>query len=235
MNFRRPLCIGLLLAAAVTLICVLHAPLLRAAARWLDVGEQRPCPAPYVMILNGGECCRPFVAAALIKAGLARHAIVTQVAESLGDRDQTVPPYHEINRRVLIQRGIAEEHITILPFGATTTRDEAIALASFLKGHCGAKVIVVTNDYHTRRSRWIFARILGEQARQVSFFSAPSDDFDTDNSWQSETGFVTVGTEYLKFAAYIVCYGHFFQWLSACLILAFVVRYAQRECPSNDR
>ena len=229
MNLRRPLSLGFLLAVVIALFWLFHTPLLQVAAWWLDVGEPCPRPAPYVMILNGGETTRSLAAAALIKAGLARHALIAEVAQQVGDRDQNVPPYHEINRRVLVNRGIAADAITILPSNAKTTRDEAAALAGFLKTHSDARVIVVTNDFHTRRSRWIFARSLGERAAQTTFFSAPSDDFDWNYWWRSEAGFVTVGTEYLKFAAYIVCYGHFIQWLAACLVLTCVARYARQR------
>lgn len=230
MNVRRPVFFVSLSAAVVALLCLFHVPLLQSAMWWLDVGQPCPAPASYVMVLNGGEYTRPFAAAALVKEGLARRALVATVAEHVGDRDPTVPPYHEINHRVLVQRGIAEGDITLLPIDAATTRDEAAALAGFLQLHPNATVIVVTNDFHTRRSRWIFSRILGERAAQTEFFSAPSDDFDEAFWWRSEAGFVTVGTEYLKLAAYIVCYGHFFHWVAACLILAFVSHYArQRE------
>lgn len=45
--------------------------LLPTLARWLDVGVA-PQPADYLFVLPGGEDTRPFVAAALVKAGYAR-------------------------------------------------------------------------------------------------------------------------------------------------------------------
>ena len=125
--------IALLLAAVVLATCwATHPRLLRAAASWLDVGE-RPRKADYVMVLNGGEDSRPFAAAALVKAHWARRALVAETAPSPEVIDGIVPPYHEINRRVLLKRGVPAADVTILPGAAATTYDEAVALAAFLQ------------------------------------------------------------------------------------------------------
>ena len=146
----------------------------------------RPRPADYVMVLNGGEETRPFAAAALVKAGFARHVLVAATAVSPNVKDRIIPPYHEINHQVLLKRGIPERDITILPGAAATTFDEAAALAAFLAERPHARVLVVTSDYHSRRSRWIFARTLADRAEQVTFVSAPTDEFRMDCWWQDE-------------------------------------------------
>ena len=94
--------VALLLAVVVLAACWAAYPrLLRAAASWLDVG-QRPHKADYVMLLNGGENSRPFAAAALVKGHWARRVLVAETAASPEVIDGIVPPYHEINRRVLL-------------------------------------------------------------------------------------------------------------------------------------
>jgi hypothetical protein len=82
--------------------------------RWLDLGE-RPRRAEYVMVLVGDENTRPFTAAALIKAGFARRVLVTEVAALPEVSDLILPPRHEVNRQVLVKRGVATGDITILP------------------------------------------------------------------------------------------------------------------------
>lgn len=100
--------------------------------------------------------------------------------------DGIVPADHELNRRVLLKRGVAAADVAILPAAAASTYDEAVALAAFLQKRPNASVIVVTNDCHTRRSRWVFTRVLGEHAGQVSFVSAPTDEFPMDRWWRSQ-------------------------------------------------
>ena len=192
-----------------------HPQLLRAMGNWLDVGG-RPRPAQFVMVLNGDEETRTLVADVLVKAGFARDVLVTEVAIARQKTELAFPPSHEISREVLLKRGIPAGDITILPAAATTTYDEAQALRAFLRDRPQTTVLVVTSDYHTRRSRWVFARALGPRAGQVAFVSAPSDDFRRDFWWQDEAGLVAVLSEYLKFAFYLVYYGYGGYWLAAC-------------------
>lgn len=237
MRLNRRFLLGIVvLAVALTLLWAARAPLLRAMMTWLDVG-QRPRYARYVMVLTGDERSRPLLAAALLKAKLAQHALITEVAMT---PYETVPaglPYHEVNCRVLQKRGIARSDITMLLPPARTTYDEARALAAFLRNRPDARVLVVTNDYHTRRSRWVFDRVLGQQAAQISFVSAPTDDVRRDCWWQDEIGFVRVVAEYFKLAFYVVCYGYVGHWLAACAGLALVIAWAHshaRYVPQPD-
>jgi uncharacterized SAM-binding protein YcdF (DUF218 family) len=226
---RRRLFIILLLAAVVLLACwVTHAGLLRAAASWLDVGEG-PRKADYIMLLNGGQDSRPFAAAALVKAHWARRVLVAETAASPAVIDGIVPPEHEINRRVLLNRGVAAANVVILPGAAATTYDEAMALAAFLSNKPNARVLVVTNDCHTRRSRWVFTRVLGERAPLLSFVSAPSDDFPLDGWWRSQAGLLSIATEYPKLVFYAARYGYLGYWLAACGVLCVVARWTGRR------
>ena len=76
MSRRRRLIVVLLLAAAIAFsLWIAYPCLLRAAARWLDVGEP-PRRADYVMLLGGDKETRPFVAAALVSEGWARRVLV---------------------------------------------------------------------------------------------------------------------------------------------------------------
>ncbi len=164
---RRRLLVVLLAGTAVLVTCwATRARLLRAAASWLDVGEP-PRKADYVMLLNGGEDSRPFAAAALLKAHWVRCVLVAETAPSPAVRDGIMPPDYEIDRRVLLKRGVPAADVTVLTGMAATTYDEAVALDTFLQNKPNARVLVVTSDYHTRRSRWVFARVLGDRAGQV--------------------------------------------------------------------
>jgi len=192
---------------------------LTSMGRWLDVGGS-PVPADYVLVLNGDENVRPFVAAALVKAGLAHTALVTKTVLLPQTEDLRLPRASEVNRRVLIRRGVDPQNVEILLPEAATTYDEARALASFLAARPEARALIVTNDYHTRRSRWVFARALGERSDRIAMVSAPNDQFELDAWWRNEAGFMTVGSEYLKLAFYVVCYGNVIGWLAACALLA---------------
>jgi uncharacterized SAM-binding protein YcdF (DUF218 family) len=152
--------------------------------------------------------------------------LIAECAPTPAVDDRLIPPYHEIGRLVLIQRGVPASDITILPARAKTTFDEAKALAAFLDDKPDARVLLVTNDYHTRRGRWIFAHVLGDRMGQVTLVSAPSDDCPPDRWWRTLSGVEFVPTEYLKFAFYIIYYDQLLVvalWLAAlCLLFALV-------------
>jgi uncharacterized SAM-binding protein YcdF (DUF218 family) len=112
---------------------------------------------------------------------------------------------------------------------AATTYDEALALVAFLKDKPEARVLVVTDDYHTRRSRWVLDRALGEKADRASFVSAPYTDFTEDRWWRDEGQFIAVATEYPKLIFYIVYYGYIGYWLLACAGLAVVAMAIRRR------
>jgi uncharacterized SAM-binding protein YcdF (DUF218 family) len=216
---------GLTLAAVVLLLASLWAGRgywLPAAARWLDVG-QPVLPADYAVVLPGGQNTRPFAAAALFKAGLVDHVLVTKNVPSPEVEDGILPPTHEIICRVLRSRGVAEDKITVLEGETSSTFGDMQSLGAFLDSAPGGRALIITNDYHTRRARWVAARVLGDRLEQVSFVSAPMDEFRPDNWWQSDFGFLTIVGEYLKFAYYVNRYGTFLYWALPCAVLLIVV------------
>lgn len=92
----------------VVLACV-HAPVLHGAARWLDVG-QKPVAVDYVVVLPGELNTRPFVAAALVNAGLARRVIVPEPRTSLDVAEGRVKAHEEVTRMVLESRRCSRSH-----------------------------------------------------------------------------------------------------------------------------
>lgn len=229
MSRRRRLIVALLLAAAIAFSLWMAYPcLLRAAARWLDVGES-PRHADYVMILVGDERTRPFVAAALVSEGWARRVLVCESAPTPQSIDGILPPAHGIGRKILLNQGVSPDDVVVLRSEAATTYDEAKALAAFLEDYPGVRVLVVTSDYHTRRSRWIFIRSLADRSDAVSFVSAPTDYCDMNRWWRNQWGMRIVASEYLKLAFYLVRYGHICHWLAACGVLVSVAVWIRRR------
>jgi uncharacterized SAM-binding protein YcdF (DUF218 family) len=194
-----------LLVGVLAVLYGLRGWLLPLPGRFLDVSE-RPAPTDYVLVLNGDRETRPFVAAALVKAGLVPKVLVVQSVPSPDEEDGLVPVEHEIVKRVLLGRGVPEEAITILPGLAATTFDEARALAGFLDAHPEITVTVVTNRFHTRRARWVFGQVLGDRIAHLRFVGAPQDAVMESEWWRSPRGATSYLSEYAKFAYYLVHY-----------------------------
>jgi uncharacterized SAM-binding protein YcdF (DUF218 family) len=198
--FRRPRLRRLAVALLVAFLLGAYLArgwLLPPVAYFLDVSEP-PRPVDAVLVLGGGADDRPFVAAALVRAGLARRVLVSSVQLSPENEDGLVPPEHEVTRRALLARGVPAEDIVLLPGACGSTQDEARALAHFLDAEPDTRVAVVTHGLHTRRARRLFRRVLGGRSGQVMFVAAPCDRFSADDWWRSEDGFSAYATEYLK-------------------------------------
>jgi uncharacterized SAM-binding protein YcdF (DUF218 family) len=185
-------------------LVVFRLPLLGWAGRSLDVGTE-PQSVDYVMVLGGGSDTRPFVAAALYKAGLARQILVPRMKPH-PDRPQVGPPEEEMVRRVLRLRGVPAAAIVFLDDLVDSTHDEAAALRNFLADRPNSSVAIVTSNYHTRRVRWLFQKVVGDRAARLDFVSAQTDRFGPHNWWQSESGFVAYMNEFAKIGYYRLRY-----------------------------
>jgi uncharacterized SAM-binding protein YcdF (DUF218 family) len=131
--------------------------------------------------------------------------------------------------------GVPNDRITVLEGACVSTFDEAQSLERMLATHPNATVAVVTSDYHTRRSRWVFRRVLGDRANQLQFIAVPTDYFNAENWWRVEEGFASYSKEFLKLPFYSLRYGSGLVWLSlvatviAGLWLARRIRRRRRE------
>jgi uncharacterized SAM-binding protein YcdF (DUF218 family) len=165
--------------------------------RFLDVSEP-PQKVDAVFVLGGGVTTRPFVAAALVKTGHAQRVLLATIRAPYFTKEGPGIGEHEISKKVLLLRGVPADQIDILPGECNSTENEANVLARYLDEHPQTRVAVVTNDYHTRRTRLLIGRAVGDRISQISFVAAPTEGFDADDWWQTETGAVTYTTEYLK-------------------------------------
>ena len=200
---RRKLAVAIVMAFLLATY-VGRESLLTAAGRWLNVGTPLMDRVDAVMVLGGEPSTRPFVAAAIVRAGLASQVLVPRTAEmeELGYGQD--PPHHEIVRQVLIRSGVSPQRIQLLPTAVDSTDQEAQCLADYLDEHPGHRVAVVTSDFHTRRTRLVFGRVCRSRATDIQFIGAPTDSFNGANWWKFETGFVYYVNEYLKLTKALV-------------------------------
>lgn len=198
---RRFLVLGLLAG----LLYLTGPLLLRSMARFLDVTEPA-ATTEYVMVL-GGDCqCRPFVAAALVRAGRARKVLLPAPKNTRDAQLRILPPEQEIMKTVLLHEKVPPEAVVSLDGECSSTLDEARALAKFLENQPNCSVTVVTTSFHTRRARWIFRKVLGDKGGSVHFVGVPTDGFDETNWWHFELGCVAYLSETFKLGYYLLHY-----------------------------
>ncbi len=208
MQTRRRLLIG----SAVFLVLALGLWLARwrilAAAGHLLVDAEPAQRADLIFLLNGDLDTRPAAAAALWKQGLAPRIAIARAESSRAVQMGLVPNITDLALEMLQRDGVPREAIHEIPFpgGVTSTRDEAQAFRTWLRGHPASSVLVVTNAIHTRRARWIFRREFRGSDIRISFFAVPDRRYSVDRWWDNEHGFLGVYNEYLKLAYYWLRY-----------------------------
>lgn len=203
--------------------CLWRGPILVGACRWLDVGEAPSC-AEHVFVLPGEETYRPLLAAALVKGGLAGGVLIPQTDDSPDVTDGLRPPAADVVAAVVRHRGVLDENIVCLEAASRTTFDDAHALAAFLEQRPHDRVIVVTNAFHTRRARFIFRRVLGDNADRVRVVSAPNPGFAEETWWQNRFSANIVLAENLKLGFYFVRYSGLSSGIVSLLVILLVWR-----------
>lgn len=171
--------------------------LLGCVGRWLNVGEELDVPVDYVYVLGGEASTRPFLAAAIFRAGFARKVLIPE-GQPPTAADEWQMSEHQVQRAVLLHRGVPDRAILELPGPVDSTSDEAVALAKFLESNPQATVAVVTSNFHTRRTRLMFRRILPKHRDHLRFVACPTDGFGPENWWHYRDGVLWYTAEYAK-------------------------------------
>jgi len=99
----------------------------------------------------------------------------------------------------LESRGVPMAAVVRFAHRAENTIEEAEGLKVLIEQKGWRRVILVTSNYHTRRARYIFRKILpGNVSLEVA--SAPDAEFDPTNWWESRQGRKTF---FLETAGYV--------------------------------
>ena len=115
-------------------------------------------------------------------AELIRHGAAPVVVAS-GRRLRPSAGIAELEEHDLIERGVPKDKIIRFPHDADSTLEEAAALARLCSDRHFHSVIVVTSNYHARRARYIFDKVLPATI-VVSVTGAHDGDFDPEHWWE---------------------------------------------------
>jgi uncharacterized SAM-binding protein YcdF (DUF218 family) len=185
----------------LALLFLLRAPLLRAVGGFLVVSDPAE-RADLIYLLNGDSrtTVRARHAARRFEEGVAPRIVVARTEDPPATELGVYPNETDVNVAILRELGVPDGAILVLRTadGVASTQDEADALRDFLTRHPAERVVVVTSDYHTRRSRWILRRRLDDLSVDLRMDPAPGPAFDARGWWRSESGAIVAFQEYLK-------------------------------------
>jgi uncharacterized SAM-binding protein YcdF (DUF218 family) len=168
--------------AVCAVLYLARVPLLRLAGEFWVVDEP-PEASDVIVVLSGDnyDAERATRAASLFKSGLAPRVLAT------GRALRSYATTTDLMKRDLVEHGVPENAIVPFTHKADDTRDEAAAVSEFVASHGWKKILLVTSNYHTRRSQYIYEHTL-PSSDQLLTVAAPDSDYDPNYWWKTRTG-----------------------------------------------
>jgi uncharacterized SAM-binding protein YcdF (DUF218 family) len=154
-------------------------PILRFAAESWIVNEA-PAKADAIVVLSDDNfyADRAAHAAELFRQGVAPIVVAS------GRRLRPMAGISELMEHDLIERGVPTDKIVPFPNDADNTLAQVTSIERFAGQHGWKKLILVTSNFHTRRTRYIAER-LAPADLQVSVASARDGEFDPAHWWEN--------------------------------------------------
>ena len=184
--------IGLLLLI-VTLVAGAYI-LLRAAGAYLIYADELQ-PADVIVVLSGGTDSRMNEALRLYKEDYAKIIVLTET----GEQTEGYEYLNSFDMRIqLINNGVPSGNIMITDLTVNTTVDEAVAIRDLMQNRQFRSAIVVTDPYHTRRSKLIFNQVFDETGIDVIMHPVRSSWYNSRTWFTSVKGWQFTLLEYAK-------------------------------------
>lgn len=201
------------LAVMATLVAatyVARGPVLAGVGRTLVLTEPL-AKADAIVLLSGGTPEREIAAADLYLAGWAPRVLTSRFPEPaslrvLQQRGVRAESFFDRQQRYLRELGVPDEAVEPLRDEVQTTEQEATQVAAWARAHNARRIIVVTSNFHTRRTSYIFKRAVRGQHIEILAHAAGGGDFDPDSWWHSKIALRTGLVELQKLVFYRLRY-----------------------------
>ncbi len=168
-------------AALVALLVITHTVWFRWLGQFL-VQDQPPFQADAVLVLAGdwnGD--RVLKGAELVKQGFAPVALISGPDYIYGINEG------EMGIEFAVRKGYPRESFQLLTSSSFSTREEAASLAPALRARGIHKLMIVTNDFHTRRAGRFFRSRLDPDI-EVRMIAVPDRFFSPGGWWHNREG-----------------------------------------------
>jgi uncharacterized SAM-binding protein YcdF (DUF218 family) len=169
-------------------------------ARWVVSDELAHADA--IVVLGGSIDVRPFAAADLYQRGFADKILVANVQLSRAEVLGFVPSHTELNRSVLLQLGIPVPAVATFGEDVSSTHQEAAAVREWALSSHAKRIIVPTEIFAARRTRWIFKRELAPIGVEVIVHALPPRDYTLADWWRHRYGLIDFNNELIKYLYY---------------------------------
>ena len=196
--------LGVPLACFLTLI-FFHSQLLTLYAGWFVVRDAEP-GADAIICLSGDRETRNPECLRLWKEGYAERLFVTAEKPKNKEFNKLELSHLEFAQKVTKQMRleVVWELLPSLTVGATSTFDEAADALAMAQKEGWKRIILVTDEFHTRRSLLAFKKVFEGSDIEVQVAGAPNELFSADNWWKSDRGIVAYFGETIKYPVYLL-------------------------------
>jgi uncharacterized SAM-binding protein YcdF (DUF218 family) len=210
MKSRKFLYCFLLLLVAIVVLFLLREPILSEVGNFLVVSDSLE-RADVIEVLSG-NAVRYQKAAELFSQGWAPRIVITKGTyphrvQQLKRYGISVREGHKKAAAILRFLNIPENAIEIIDGYNKSTADEARKLRRYMLNQGLKRLIVVTSNFHTRRSRLLFRRVFKGTGIAIVVQAAPPDyEFDPEKWWTRRKDSKTLLWEYQKLIYYALRY-----------------------------
>lgn len=159
--------------------------------------------ADAAVILSGGELERVDTAAILYHKHIVSTVILTETGNLVRDLDAT---YTKLLKEQLRLQDVPDNAVLITDGISTSTFAEATAVKDLLYKVNLTSVVVITDPYHTLRTRLVFREVFADSEK--TFRVIPTDDhwYKSTTWFFSKRGWDTTIREYMKIVGYYFGY-----------------------------
>jgi uncharacterized SAM-binding protein YcdF (DUF218 family) len=187
-----------------------YRPFLRYSASAI-IADSQPTKADAIVLLAGGEPGRAWGAADLYLQKLAPYIVLTREppgpdAIELRKRGIELTTGFDMNTRILRGLGVPQDAITRLDPFVNDTFDEITRVRELAQQRGWKSLVIVTSNYHTRRSRLVARYVLNSDIN-FTVVGSGHGGLNRDSWWQSRDGVRTFLIEFEKLVAYTLYIG----------------------------
>jgi uncharacterized SAM-binding protein YcdF (DUF218 family) len=155
------------------------------------------------MVVLSGDMARMTETATLFRDNFARVLILTETDQPYTGSDAPETNSTQAKRLMAQQEGIPSDAILVTRSESNSTLDEARAVLALLQERGFSSCIVVTDPFHSRRTRMIFNDVFNESGIKVIVRPVRDHWYNSATWWLSKKGWQTTTSEYVKYIAYI--------------------------------
>ena len=186
--------VGLYLFRAPILTLYAHAFFLQNAQKGADA----------IICLSGSRGTRTPECLRLWNRGFGKRLFVTEEKPKSAEFNVIELSHLQFAQAVTQKMKLAAkwELLPSISGGATSTFDEAEDALAYAKKAGWRRLIIVTDEFHTRRAHLAFKKVFEGSDVEVEVAGAPNELFAIDDWWQSDRGILAYLGETLKYPIY---------------------------------